>query len=142
MNIPEPIIGTSLEWSKNMKEAGWPQDTVQHFEWHRFSLENSVKEWYLECYFEHEDLSLESVAAPTAAEIMVQLPNIIDIEGIPYALKVAKISTHYCVYYETGAPDFHEKCWPIAGVMEQTLADALAGMYCLLAERNLLPSQS
>ena len=135
--IESIIIG--FEGAEKLKNSGFPQyDTL--YSWEREN--GNVRP------VESSDVTMTAIssrdyfAAPTAQEIIELLPNVIHIEGEPYALYIAKVSTHYNVYYYAGNEMLEERGFPIAGLMEQTLADALAEMYCLLAEKGLLPPRS
>ena len=150
MTTPESIV-TSLDWSKKLKEAGWPQeDAIWYWVGHMlddnmeptsWSLWPREKEEYREQWKPHIH------AAPTAEEILRRLPlwikskkNIVRTHAKSKTISGQRIKFHlerfdggYALFYGT-------KYSPLCYVEGDTLANAAAAMYCYLAEQKLLPS--
>jgi hypothetical protein len=156
---PESIV-TSLDWSKKLKEAGWPQD-VCHFKycgghtWFHDDQENGKFEpceydGVLESdeYCPRAELTCEfTLAAPTAEEVLRRLPPIVrarheggDEIGCPeMKWYPTLIPAHFTVGY------MGDKHWITHGEKmlffeDASLANAAAQMYIHLSQNNLLPS--
>lgn len=132
MTNPESIV-TSLDWSKKLKEAGWPQNEG-HFSWYRYSLTNSAKEWYVECQWQNEGNHLEWMAAPTAEDILRRLPERLPgVFGDESLLQIQPLHgmSGWSVFYHSLGDDDHS---------DKSLANAAAAMYYYLAEQKLLPT--
>ncbi len=137
---PESIV-TSLEWSKKIKQAGWPQKEALWFWVHHYRAASDEYLWEL---FERDedDKVNEHLAAPTAEEILRKLPEeYVAKDGKRLELSCGKkIKQHglgYYVTYETPREphDCDEACCTND---KHSLANAAAAMYCYLAENNLL----
>lgn len=151
-NSPESIV-VSLEWSKKLKEAGYRQrarflfwikycdnpkvspDKIEYFEWGS----NRRGEVGLEM---NGTTHLDFYAAPTAEEILRELPDTISIGNKGYSLSIDAICcgenektwTEWEVCYQ------NDDEMPISFI-DVSIANAAACMYCHLAENNLLPTQ-
>jgi hypothetical protein len=136
---PEEIV-TSLEWSKKLRDAGYPQEyKVGNFVWFLFG---NPDDYRLELCTGHgtghncEDCQCEcrccypygnkgGIVAPHAEEILRRLP--IGWE----AMRNTELEHHDTYGIRFTEPNGWFK------VNEDTLADAAAACYCYLAERNL-----
>lgn len=150
MSKPESIA-VSLEMAKKLKAAGWPQeDSVFHWQWHEDDGEwpsfSAPSEW--SCY--QMEASLDDYddgdcfAAPSAEEILRRLPEKFT-HGEPYCLYAAITFRGHTLGngWYVGYRNFAEgKAHPeIDGQDADTLANAMAKMYCYLADNKLLPSK-
>ena len=129
---PSSIV-TSLEWSKKLKEAGWPQDDYL-FIWRGPAPQHGRPDWNLgECFDTHANDGC--FAAPTAEEILRKLPKLIVHKEIHSRLYITPYENDYEVGY---SPQWNE------GIKlnraEESLADAAAAMFVFLAEQKLLPT--
>lgn len=130
---------TSLETSKLLKQAGFPQST--HFRWADLRIDEIADGKQLEICSHPEDIHNFSFAAPTAEEVLNELPLVLDKHCY---LKVFRQDT---------PGNYNEKYWHIAynenrhtcgkpsqmaWQFETSLAEAAAKMYLYLAEKGLL----
>jgi hypothetical protein len=147
-------IVTSLEWSRKLKEAGWPQpvqDAAPFWFWYEEKLHlMSGRETDSGCYgpcwsykdghiddwsFENRNPHISAIAAaPTAEEILRRLPE----EFGECCLDAHRFLAHegfWRVCYEVIDDGKHDMPHHVLG---DTLANAAAAMYCYLAENALL----
>lgn len=121
----------SLELSKQLKEAGYPQTDDDAFGCYmrdtRLSNE-SLKFYYFDPdYVDRPEYEL--YASPTADEILDQLPSKID----EFVFKVLKGNTgSYCIVYSNNHDVKRHICW------YPNLADACAKMWLYLKKEGLL----
>ncbi|HEV7278874.1 MAG TPA: hypothetical protein VGN57_01570 [Pirellulaceae bacterium] len=151
MNSPESIT-VSLDWSRKLKEAGWPQGADSSLfswieGWHGAEWPDGrpfEKDVYyrnfaidiLDSYF-HEGTTGVSFAAPTAEEILQRLPQELrrDEFGREWHLSCWPIGSYWRLCYASAdmkIEQHHER--------GESLANAAAAMYCYLAENKLLPT--
>lgn len=140
-------ITTDLQWSRRLKEAGFPQDSVWHWRfWH------NVPGDYILCDEEdiHElskpeesDGLLEYFAAPTAEEILRRLPKTLD-HWLLDCLPNPDEDLWAVSYFSAIDPEqpTHPAIQEVLPCEADTLANAAARMYCHLAENKLLPASS
>lgn len=124
------MITTSLELSKRLKEAGYPQGESH------FYYEIDGKESRRVCRYSGElGRNVDShYASPTAEEILKELPKEDNDFG---TLAVTWDDSRWCVgYYTFGKRG--EKQWN-SFIHQGSLCDSLATMYLHLKEHNLLP---
>lgn len=133
---PESIV-TSLEMSKRLKEAGWPQDN-SCFVLHDVDGVNGV----ITPRGTHATYMLYDTAMPTAEEIENSLrdedgdiPNV-EVNGKWYMLHKS-----WDYYSLIGLEDKSDilKEFP-RDARHENGADLVAEVYCYLAEKNLLPT--
>ena len=133
---PESIV-TSLDWSKKLKEAGWPQDDSYLF-WCRHPISPEPNEWELgksiiACLYP----DTEFFAAPTAEEILRRLPRYLaSTGGLNMTLTITPYADKWTVEYLLPELGYDNSVLPQTHV---SLANAAAAMYCYLAEQKLLP---
>lgn len=114
-------ITTSLEVSKQLKEAGYNQKNK--FKW--LLLED--KKWYCDIDYVPHFIIKDEVSAPTASELMEMLP-----EGI----HTYKIPDEYVC--ESNHPDYFPEGEDNLFFTADTEADARAKMWLYLNSNNLL----
>lgn len=138
-------ITTSLAVSKKLKEAGWETPFTKHH------LRNA------ECKRKHEtvyywntdangsylhtfpDCTQDAIAAPTAEEVLRELPVYIERESITYSLCIVAVGKHWNVHYSSPNPEVKDDPnYPIAGIHADTLANAAAEMWIYLKTNGLL----
>lgn len=141
---PERIVA-GLEWAKKLKEARFPQENVYLF-WTIYTdpVMNKTHDPFLmssnrdgTCPVTTPSGTHELFAAPSAEELLPQIPNWIAEKG---KLEIGRLNEGmWFVWYKPGPaalassqPSGNFKC-------ERTLSDASAAMYCYLVEHNLLP---
>jgi hypothetical protein len=137
MATPESIT-VSLDWAKELREAGWPQQESSLYTWVQ---KGKDEEDWSESFLELSSICWRLVrvdtfhpdflcAAPTAEEILRRLPPLIINSNVPYHLDPTK--KLYMVSYDDEN---------LTGKVEHgdSLANAAAATYCYLAECNLLP---
>jgi hypothetical protein len=141
-------IVTSLEWSKKLKEAGFPQEAWAHYR------KNNPTDRDDDAYFffgfgdeferpkpqwEFDDW----IAAPTAEEILRRLPKkIVQVPKFSYGdpevlMLTANMTTNDLWYVRYLSSKLQQY-----GEADESLANAAAAMYCYLAENNLLPPKA
>lgn len=129
MSTPEPIV-VSLEKARELEQAGWPQKGESHFYWstakdHEPYLEAPPIDWdYQERHSRRPEHGDAHYAAPTAEEILRRLPTV-QIEmavvgGVIKYIRVADCESHTM---------FVSAC-------DNSLVEALAEIYCRIAEKN------
>lgn len=124
---PESIV-TSLHWSRQLLDAGeWPQ-LYAEFYWVK-----REGEWIVlhksSVHFEND----EFVPARTAEEILRRLPNWLVQEG---QINITKMADGGCnIHYGLGPV----RKDGVPSIVQDTLTNATADMYCYLAENGLLP---
>lgn len=119
---PEEIV-TSLDWSKKLEEAGWPQD--QSIFWWKYEVTFSGNFWMVG-QRPHKDA--EKFAAPTAEEILRRLPK----EELTIRHRNSLWMIDFLRFDENGNKTH-------SYIFEgDTLANAAAACYCYLAEQKLL----
>lgn len=135
---PDAIV-TSLDWSKKLKEAGWPQEST--FFWARAARldewevvidaeiswigNDNIKGSGCGCC-ERDDELADKFAAPTAEEILRRLPRTVGEAEL--ALNHGPIDGEPWYIFYPG----------VRGIRDFSLANAAAAMYCYLAENKLL----
>ncbi len=139
MSTPESIV-VSLEQAKALKKAGWPQDE-SNFYWEEWNDPTEQKGPFVVF---HETEFIEThvvVTAPTAEEILRELPPSVQIDGITVYLSifddrdwVGDHSWDICYSPDHGwSSDVHVRD-------KDNFAGACAQMWCYLSENNLLKS--
>lgn len=138
---PESIT-VSLDMARLLKEAGWDQKT--YFSW----WIQKYGDYCTEPHIERTSFSAVNfdwnqhsrIPAPTAEEILRELPNDIKIDGKMACLEILSDRDVYnegwvCCYSfgQNCDNEYWRKC--------RDLSDSCAAMYCYLAENNLLPSR-
>lgn len=118
-------ICVSLELAKQLKEAGYPQES---FFWWRYN-------WSKEKYEIQGENRGEDFAAPTSAELGEQLPDSIHAAPITYFLDYQKLGDTWKIDYRDADDD--QLLWSIGSDNE---ADIRAKMWLLLKEKGLIPS--
>lgn len=146
MEPPKPeLIVTSLEWSKKLKEAGWPTNYEAAFFWAIHSDKaNVIPASFLPMSATSDG---EYIAAPTSEEILRRLPERVHTkstggESVDY-LRIMKTPEGdlWRVFYKNdhrhGSASRRRKKTRFS--FESTsLANASAEMWCYLSENNLL----
>jgi hypothetical protein len=127
----------SLKLAKQLKEQGYSQRKPNSYEslsyW--WVYVGSPNDYELKREGDVINEPVHSVLAPTADEILDQLPHKLDFgDGIPKWLVMEKQATIYTVGYQAdskyGYVDGH--------IEENNLADAAAKMWLYLKQENLL----
>lgn len=131
------MITTSLELSKRLKEAGYPQGktdfyyVMQRGDWDLYTDYNCDQCWSRSSF-------RTKVDAPTAEEILEKLPNELESSGDYFFLNCHKDGQWLVSYYSMLQ---NYTCY-INGrrveVNNESLVDACALMYLHLKEHNLL----
>lgn len=132
-------ITVSLDMAKKLKEAGWPHLDTVHYWCHLDGV-------YVAIALQHPREN--EIAAPTAEEILWRLPEEIPydavgtLKGSDFWLEIAKSrfwgNTPWEIRYrENAGMTFWDCPEPIRA---DTLANAVAAMYCYLADQKLLPT--
>lgn len=127
---------TSLDWSKKLKDAGWPQVSPLNTWW--------IEEGDTHVFWPQvrSTANRKGFAAPTAAEILALLPERISEKKqagmtADFLRIMPTVDGLWRVYYKNKARK-GARCTRYA-FESKSLADAAAEMYCLLAQNNLLP---
>lgn len=122
----------SLELSKQLKEAGYPQvDCAFYYDVYHLGKEDQQIDFLLEKQKENEHFT--SLASPSADEILEQLPE--SFNG--WHMHISRYD-EWGIVYELWQGD------ALRDTMEQTdksLADAAAKCWLYLKEHNLLPQE-
>lgn len=137
MNNSEQIT-VSLEWAKKLKEAGWNQDGRGGFKFGYFDYEGNpypvLANW-------DTDIDKRIAVAPTAEEILRELPMALPDEFGICSLEVRKTEDGYMIHYfshEDGKSAYLTDKKSVFS--DAALSDCVAKMYCHLAENKLLPT--
>lgn len=141
--LTKHMITTTIETSKLLKEAKFPQENNQ-FVW----VENNFLANYLGKYSimqSQSGINKEEIvaASPTADEILELLPDRIQLNNLTYGFRLwivdyTKHVRHYCCNYFVMD---HGKKGRLIGrdfIIEQSAAEALGKLYLWLDENNLL----
>ncbi len=160
MSAPESIV-TSLDWSRKLEKAGWPQDAGL-FYWqcpHRrttrsgrvirhpdnlVTVEALPRKTDGAPDIDNVALSFAYFAAPTAEEILRRLPGlretekgeIVQLHARPYTPPRGTLVPRWELIWMANSG----RMWLRPSIVEDTLANAAAAMYCYLAEQKLLPA--
>lgn len=142
MNKPPTV---SIERARALKEAGWKQNDCSHY-WveivvPRLKREEPSREWKLLTQRESNEalfkFTEQKIAAPTAEEVLRELPVDVIIDGYEYRIEMLKrhgvSNDKYYVNYR-----YYTKVYEF---MEDTLADATTSAWIYLKENNLLPTK-
>lgn len=144
---PEQNV-TSLEWSKKLKEAGWPQeDSVFRWaiqKWGDYHVEPFVEyalvgEMWNPITQEPHHKTHTLIAAPTAEEILRRLPDCIEPDFrifVDRRLPSKKWTVNYRTPIDALIP---RKAKTMHEETSVTLANAAAAMWIYLKENSLLP---
>lgn len=131
----------SLELSKQLKDAGYPQ-SVSEFNWirvdERVELSHKDHEYLLADY--KSSIEKECVS-PTADEILDQLPNeIVGDEGMKFDLDIWKDNDHnsWVISYWWDEDTRHKSDTKIQSFEHSTLAEAVAKMWLYLKKGELI----
>lgn len=160
MLTPESIV-TSLEWSKKLKEAGWPQgfsgvfasSTVESIDQilPKYQLESGYFYWFdvRSDYTKGEIIpQVETIycnypmiaAAPTAEEILRRLPVFIrNAREWEYTLETIKMNDESWLVQYRKTSGMTNNVLTGSRKCGSSLANAAASMYVYLAENKLLP---
>ena len=150
MSAPKDIT-VSQDWAKKLHEVGWEAPCYGHYR------KGFGGEWFFHSFSdepEHLDDG-QWIPAPTAEEILRRLPESILMKSdfpnmrndsrnptVYQGLRIGftapnrgSIKSRLCIRYQS---DYEPAC---AGevIIEDTLANAAAAMWCYLKENNLLP---
>ncbi len=145
---PMTNITVSLSTAKRLRDAGWVQ-IPSYFYW-ATNIEDNSTRWVFGMWDSQDDESHEYVAAPTAEEILRELPW--EYEDDEYEYEDGHDRCHppnayisNTLYLEVGRNSEDEwrvsyNC-PAGGYNKfgDTLANAAAEMWIYLKENNLLP---
>ena len=124
-------ITVSLEWAKKLRDAEWDQEDCVFF-----YVSNDKDDFLLvprHYNTMEKSESFHHFSAPTAEEILRELPHVIHDKGSPRFLQCGKHKKFWDVGYWRGVE-------PMKNVTEDTLANAAAAMWIYLKKNNLLPS--
>lgn len=126
----------NLELSKELKEAGYPQEA--RFRWYSGIDHLKDEHIYLsESAFDNLYQPKAIAASPTADEILERLPSffLAEFDGIEYnhQIVIEKEDSSYLV----GAKNLTDGCY-MENVVDESLADALAQMWLYLKKEGLL----
>ncbi|SRR6266496_1778048 len=129
---------TILETSKLLKEAGFPQENCEFYYFNHFSDEFIVRRKENMTHVLTDQFKHLAFAAPTAEEVLDELPEIISSEpnelvgtGKTY-LTIQKLGYYEVGYTLTNGDMLFDS------VEDKSLSEALAKMYLYLAEKGLL----
>lgn len=129
MSTAESVV-VSQYWAKQMNEAGWPHEPTYFF-WTKSTRKDSF--WRCLPIVGAKRLAnnqirckREIIAAPTAEEILRELPA--NIDGY-LKIEMCDDKSGYRMKYQNKTN---------YGICEDTLANAAAAMWCYLAKKNLL----
>ncbi len=137
----------SLETAKQLKEAGFPQES--HFKWVEGS--NGKGKYFIECDERviTSHAGWDTVAAPTAEEILERLPTLIKSDQIDgrdreYHLEINKIDSGYDLRYIDRWTDLDTdkmaRTIPNGGYFANaSFAEAAAKLYLYLKKEALTP---
>lgn len=126
----------SLELSKQLKEAGYPQES--YFYWEKWVTEEegysllhyiSITEW-------NEDDKNRMFTSPTADEILDQLPISVKTNEIHFFIKLYKSGIYWIISYLQ--KDLTEVYKNLYQTSSESIADAAAKMWLYLKKNNLL----
>lgn len=125
----------SSQLAQELKQAGFEQLTGHYYNIAK-TPENIIKEKYgnynlagVEA-FEHYTITYESFAAPTAEELLEELPAYIEKQG---RLTIWKYEVRYHIAYDSINKQFYDLC-----IEDKCLANALAMLWIKLKKKNLL----
>lgn len=134
-------LTTTLETSKKLKAAGFPQKST-HFIWFPYFdnplTESSGANWELSTHDGGSIVEGENIAAPTAAEIADQLPGSIPNQGHPHSenwlgVRLAGPNGWIASYYNAGAGTMGPSGPFSPG---KTIAESLAALWLKLEEKK------
>lgn len=125
----------TLETCKALKEAGFPQET--EFKYFRVKRSDVYEIFFQNCdcdaITQKEESHGESIAAPTAEEVLRELPHQILKGGKTYNSVIMKLYFGaYGMQYETS----NHEVWD--SVVDDALCGVLAKMYLYLKEEGLI----
>ncbi len=127
---PESIV-VSLEWAKKLKKAGWPQAGGFYY---RIYIKDIGHRLHYGCVYHILRKKFDEIAAPTAAELLQQLPVDVMIDGKEYRIEMLKRHGEKSDKYYVNLRYYRECIEFIA----DSLADAAAACFCYLAGHKLL----
>ena len=135
-------ITTDLEISKQLKESGYPQDSLfyKHSAYDGNGLEKTSTRDILLQHELKEEIWNYWISAPTAEELLNELPKYINNYEWELTISVNN-QNEFIVYYSKINDNGDEEkmyCSGYAITMDKDLKNALAKMWIYLKENNLL----
>lgn len=126
-------IVVSLEWAKKLEEAGWPQYHGEVFGW--FEDMNGKMTVHEVDNFSEDD----HVAAPTAEEILRELPDSFARDQLRYDLTIRTAGGTSGKMFYVSYKHWHDQLKTVHRQGEDhSLANAAAELWIYLKENNLL----
>ena len=129
---------TSLEISKQLKEADWKKET--EFVWGLSQINDEDKNPKWEIFVNEEesfDLGLRSFyPAPLATEILEELPDLIRVKKLHYIFTLYKRNKYLDIIYQGIGEDSGSV--PNKTITDKSLLNALAKMWIYLKKEGLI----
>lgn len=123
----------SLETAKKLKAAGWEKETLYYFEEHKFLKTVIVRR------FDERDKEncerLHDFSAPLATELLEELPKVIKHNGKIIGALSFNFDHNEQKYWVSYG---YTNKLPIARIFRDNLHEALAEMWIMLKEYNLI----
>ena len=132
----------SLGLSKQLKEAGYPQES--YFLYYPYEDEERKGKYFLQSTHDSNYMPeiwpiQKAIASPTADEILDQLPTVIkDKEGFPLGMMILSIDGTEQRLWKVTYQEMHSDTEDIIGFNGMSLADAAAKMWLYLKKEGLL----
>lgn len=127
----------SLELSKQLKEAGYPQES--YFLWKKYRLNGEIK-WKLTNEYPDDMYPADAIfASPTADEVLEKLPSEIQKDGHFYSIAISKTRiNHFWVDYRYFSRHkiFHLRDYEYSPI--ESLANAAAKIWLYLKEKGFI----
>lgn len=130
-------ITTSLELSKELKENGFKQDSIYTLS------KDSLSNRYELCFIHPQEIKEDEYSAPTAEELLEELPKDLFINDKSYHLCIYYAVSKYRCIYERLYKEYG--CELIREILNkeiisdnEKLCNALAKMWLYLKKNNLL----